>query len=111
MTNKKAWPSLYSFLEKYRMYYKGKGKVLWKFENEQIFSVTKKEDIDGILTGFSQYHKFKIPIFIVKYCCYLPNRKITKEETFVHSILEISDSREAMLALVFYLKNMKGKFL
>src|SRR3989344_7765487 len=58
MTNKKAWPSLYSFLEKYRMYYKGKGKVLWKFENEQIFSVTKKEDIDGILTGFSQYHKF-----------------------------------------------------
>lgn len=109
MTNEKAWPALYSFLGKYRMFYQGNGKVLWKFENEQVFSVTKKTDVEGSLTGFSQYHKFKIPIFVVKYCFYLPKKRLSKDEIFIHSIIEISDSREVMLALTFYLKNNLNK--
>jgi len=109
MTNEKAWPVLYSFLEKYRMFYNGKGNILWKFKNEEVFCVTKKEEIEGRLTGFSQYSKFKVPISTAKYCCYLPEKRITKEEIFIHSILQITDSREVMLSLVFYLKNNLNK--
>ncbi len=109
MTNEKAWPILYSFLEEYRMFYNGKGKVLWKFKDEKVFCITKEEDIEGSLTGFSQYSKFKVPIIVVRHCCYLPKKNITKEEIFMHSILQITDSREIMLALVFYLRNNLNK--
>lgn len=112
ITNQKAWPSLYSFLEKYRMFYNGHGKILWKFDEEQVFCIAKKEDIQGSITGFSRYTELNIPIWAVKYCCYLPKKKLKKEDIFIHSILEISDSREVMLALAFYLKhNLNKKIL
>ncbi|MBL7147974.1 MAG: hypothetical protein ISS82_04065 [Nanoarchaeota archaeon] len=109
LTNQRAWPILYRFLEKYRMFYLGKGEVLWRFEDELIFRVNREEDVKGSLTGFSQYPRLRIGIMGYKYCCYLPRKRLNKEEIFIHSILEIHDSRELMLALVFYLKYKLNK--
>lgn len=109
LTNKKAWPLLYSFLEKYRMFYTGKGRILWKFEDELVFCVTNEGDNKGSLTGFSQYTRLKVPLYLNVFCCYLPKKRLSKEKIFVHSLLEVSDSRELMLALVFYLKHKLSK--
>lgn len=109
LTNKKAWSLVYNFLEKYRMFYLGAGKILWRFEDELVFCVTKEKDVNGSLTGFTQYPKLGVAMRGVKICCYLPKKKLTKEEIFIHSFLEVSDSRELMLVLVFYLKHKLNK--
>lgn len=105
LTNKKTWPILYSFLEKFRMFSLKPGNVLWKFEDEIIFTVIQEKDVDGVLTGFSKYSELGVGIWGLNFCCYLPKKKLSKEEIFIHSILEISDARQIMLTLTFYLKH------
>lgn len=107
--SEKAWPELYSFLEKFRMFSLIKGNVLWKFENEILFQVLKEGDIKGVPTGFSLYPKLRVEMTGIKICCYLPEKKLSEEEIFIHSILETQDAREIMLALVFYLKHRLNK--
>ncbi len=109
VTNKKAWPALYEFLEKYRMFSLLPGRILWGFENKMLFEVTRKEDIQGALTGFSKYPELGIPIRSNIFCCYLPQKKLSKEEFFIHSILETENSREILLVLTFYLKHRLNK--
>lgn len=109
LTNQKAWPNLYSFLEKMRMFYLGPGRILWKFEEEILFQATEKEEIRGVLTGFSQYPKLGVGMRVIKMGCYSPKKRLSEEEIFVHSLLEISDARELMLGLVFYLKHGLNK--
>lgn len=109
ITNKKAWPVLYGFLEKYRLFSLIPGRILWKFENKILFEVTRKEDIQGVLTGFSKYLELGVPIHSNIFCCFLPQKKLSKEEIFVHSILEIEYTREILLALTFYLKHKLKK--
>ncbi len=105
LTNKKAWPILYNFLEKFRMFYSGQGRILWKFWGELLLCVTQKRDIKGSLTGFSQYPRLGVGMIGIRFCCYQPKKRLVKEEIFIHSLLEITDSRELMLCLVFYLKH------
>lgn len=109
IVNKRAWLGLYKFLENYRMFSLLPGKVLWKFEDKVVFEVTKKEDISGSLTGLSRYGEFGVPIVLNVSCCYLPKRKLSKEEIFIHSILEIDHARIILMALTFYLKNKLNK--
>jgi len=102
---KKAWSYLYEFLEAYRKSSLN-GNVLWKFENEMVFEVREEKEVKGSLTGFSAYENYGIPIRNIKYYCYLPQRKLSKTEVFLHSLLQIGDDTRLLdLAIVFYTKN------
>jgi Mn-dependent DtxR family transcriptional regulator len=109
MFNKKAWPKLFEFLATYRNFSEINGKVLWKFEGEQIFEATKNEDVQGSLTGFSRYNKFGVSVFEAKRCCTLPKKALRREEVFIHSLLQIEDARQSGLAAVFFKKHKLGK--
>jgi len=100
----KAWPFLYDFLDAYRTF-SLKGDILWKFEDEMVFEVREKNEIKGTMTGFNAYENYDVPIRCVKYCCYLPHRKLTKTKIFIHSVLQIEDTRQLELAIVFFKKN------
>ncbi len=102
---KKAWPYLYEFLVAYRRSSLN-GNILWKFENEMVFEIREEKEVKGLLTGFSAYKDFGIPIRNVKYCCYLPKKKLSRTEILLHSLLQIEeDTRLLDLAVVFYTKN------
>jgi len=71
-----------------------------------VFEVREKEEIKGSLTGFSAYENYSVHIRNVKYCCYLPQCKLTKLEIFLHSLLQIEDDTRMLdLAVVFFRKN------
>jgi len=74
-----------------------------------VFEVTK-EDIQGVLTGFSAYSNFNTPLNVIKHACYLPEKKLTKEEVFIHSLFQIRrETRLLELAVVFYYKNKPNR--
>lgn len=106
--HKAFWPYLYQFLDAYRNRAKVKGTLLWQFEDEVLFETRKKEE--GILTGLSKYDDYGVHVLESIYCCFLPKKKLSKEEIFVHSIMQIEkDSRAVGLAAVFYIKNKLSK--
>jgi len=107
--NNKNWPKLYAFLSAYRNFYPF-GDVLWKFGDEVLFEVADKKDIKGVITGFTDYVNHKVPVGVIKYCCYMPKKGLSKEEVFIHSLLGIrEDTRLLELAVVFYYKNRLNK--
>ncbi|MBU1622220.1 MAG: hypothetical protein KJ597_01460 [Nanoarchaeota archaeon] len=104
--HKKFWPHLHEFLHYYRNRAIVKGTLLWQFEDEVLFEVRRKEDISGKLTGTSRYDDFSVKVVTSTYCCYQGKKRLSKEEIFVHSILQIEkDSRAVGLAAVFFKKN------
>jgi len=104
--DRKAWPKVYSFLYAYRTFSSLMIDVLWKFEDEILFEVNEEQQIKGSLTGFSAYGQYGVKIRNVKYYCHLPEKKLGKEEIFIHSLLQIrDDTRSLDLAIVFYIKN------
>lgn len=102
--NKKMYPDLCEFIKELRMFSNKKVNILWKFEEKIIFETRRKEEVEGALTGFSRYTELKVPVYTNSYCCYLPEKKLKKEEIFIHSILQIEDARSLLLALTLYLK-------
>jgi hypothetical protein len=44
-------------------------------------------------------------VLTVTGCCYLPEKKLTKEEIFIHSLLQVDDPRLLHLVLTFYVKH------
>ncbi len=110
--NRTAWPYLFSFLDAYRNFWL-KGNLLWKFGREQVFEVRNKEQVEGVLTGFSAYKDYGVKVITVKHCCYLPAQRLSKGEIFLHSLLQIrDDTRLLNLAIVFFKKNkLNAKFL
>ena len=98
------------FLEQYRLFYPHPVNILWKFEDEIIYEAENKKEVRGVLTGLSRYEDLRIPLYFTRFCCYFPKKKLSKEEIFIHSILEIDAIRVEELVLAFYLKhkmNMK----
>lgn len=104
--NRETWPKVYDFLYSYRYFSPITADILWKFEDEAIFEVNTEEQIKGVLTGFSRYYKYGVKVHTVKYCCYLPEKKLSKEEIFIHSLYQIRDEPRALdLAIAFYIRN------
>ncbi len=103
--NEKAWPTLKEFLLAYKNYSPLPGVVKWKFQNEVLFEVDKETIIQGTLTGLAAYEKYGVMVGVISFLCVLPERKLSKEEIFVHSLFEVDDPRTLHLALTFYLKN------
>lgn len=107
--NSKSWPYLHDFLSACRDYTKELNNVLWKFENEVVFEAAK-EDVQGTITGFSAYHSFGVSLYVIKYACYLPKKRLSKEDVFIHSLLQIRDETRLLeVAVVFYYKNKPKK--
>ena len=103
--NKKAWPRLFEFLQEWRNFSTIEGYVLWKYGNEMLFVVDKEELVKGVLTGFNEYRKFGVLVHNVTGCCYLPAKRLTKREIFVHSLHQVDDPRTLHLVLTYFLKN------
>lgn len=100
--NESAWPLLKEFLIAYKNYSSIKGVVKWKYQNEIIFEVDRDSLVSGSITGFAKYN---LKINFISFLCRVPDKKLSKEEIFVHSLFEVNDSRTLNLALTFYLKN------
>ena len=104
-----AWPYLYDFLDAHRKVSLNGG-VLWKYENEMVFEVREEKEVKGTLTGFSAYGNYGMPIRNIKQCCYLPLKKLSKAEVFLHSLLQIGDDTRLLdLTIAFYNKNKLKK--
>ena len=103
--NNVAWHHLLEFLKELRNFSGLNGFLLWKYNKESIFIVDNKSLTKGTLTGFNKYVDYGMKVVTVTGCCYIPEKKISKEEVFVHSLLQVDDPRLLHLALAFYLKH------
>ncbi|MEA3513957.1 MAG: hypothetical protein U9R34_00610, partial [Nanoarchaeota archaeon] len=107
--NKRNWSYLYDLLSFSRNYIRELDNVVWKFEDEVLFESGKK-DIDAEVTGFAKYYSFKIPLYMIKIAYYLPSKNLSKEEIFLHSLLEIREETRLLdVAVVFFYKNKLKK--
>jgi len=100
--NENAWPSLREFLIAYKNNSLINGVVKWKYQNEILFEVDRDNLVSGSITGFAKYN---IKINFISVLCRVPDKKLSKEEIFVHSLFEVNDPRTLHLALTFYLKD------
>ena len=103
--NEKAWPLLKELLIAYKNYSNIKGNVKWKYNEETIFEVNEEKLIQGSVTGLYAYKDYGVKVIVISSLCYLPEKKLSKEEVFVHSLFQVYDPRTLHLALTFYLKN------
>jgi len=103
--NEKAWPLLKEFLIAYKNYSNLNGLVKWKYLDETLFEVDNLELIKGSLTGLTKYKDHGIKVNTISSLCRLPEKKLSKQEIFIHSLFEINDPRTLYLALAFYIKN------
>ena len=76
--------------------------VVWRDHEELRVS---EEEGEGTLTAFSAFKDFGLPVFTPKHYYILPERKLTREEVFVHSLLVSNSFHEKLLCSIFYLKN------
>jgi hypothetical protein len=100
--NETAWPKLQEFLIAYKNYSQTTGVVKWKYQNEIIFEVDRDNLVSGPITGFAKYN---LKINSISVLCRVPEKKLGRQEIFIHSLFEINDPRTLNLALTFYLKN------
>lgn len=103
--NVKAWPLLKEFVVAYKNYSTVEGNVKWKYQNEILFEVNDEQLIKGSITGLAAYKHYGVFVRIISALCFLPKKKFSKEEIFVHSLFEVDDPRTLHLALTFYIKN------
>lgn len=103
--NEKAWLGLKEFLIAYRNYITINGVIKWKYQNEVIVQVSAEQKVDGSITGLANYDTFGVQVLTIKAMYVIPKRKISKEETFIHSLYEVEDPRTLHLALTFFIKN------
>lgn len=103
--NEKAWPFLKEFLIDYKKYSSIEGQVKWKFDKEALFEVNDEKLIQNNVTGLYAYQNYGVKVGVISALCFMPQRKLSKEEVFVHSLFEVDDPRTLHLAITFYIKN------
>jgi hypothetical protein len=101
----KMWPLLRQFILAYKNYSTMNGFVKWRFQDEVLFKIDDEKLEQGEFTGFYAYENFGVKMWVVSALCYLPKKKLSKEEIFIHSLFQVEDPRTLNLALTFYLKN------
>jgi DNA-binding Lrp family transcriptional regulator len=100
---------LINFLQAYRKFPEGKGRALWKFNDETVIASILSDEQKGELTGFSKYSSYGIPMQPNEFLYYAGEIMINPLLVFVHSLLQINDSRTFALAAAFFEKNMLFK--
>ncbi len=82
--------------------------IYYKTEKEIVFS--SPEELDAALTAFSAYERYDIKLISpIKYY-FLPKKKLSKKEVFIHSLYVAEKEKEArnlIYSAVFYLKHKK----
>lgn len=82
--------------------------IYYKTKSEILFST--KSTCDAILTGFSAYKDFGINILTIDNTYYLPKKKLTKKDVFLHSLYRVKKDmnvRNLIILSLFYVKYKK----
>lgn len=115
LINSSIWPDAKAFLIALREYDTSIDKrvpvtstIYFKNVEEILFS--NKDKLNATLTGFSAYEDFGIKIYTLTHYYYLPKKRLTKREIFIHSLL-ITEKEMQIQNLIFlslfYLKYKK----
>lgn len=113
--NENIWPKVKEFLIELDKFERNIDKrvpinaiIYYKNEKEIVFSTP--EIIDAAITGFSAYLKYEIKILSPTTDYYLPKKKISKKEIFIHSLYiteKDKNIRNIIYIALFYLKFKK----
>ena len=101
----KAHPLIYNLLNALRTFTSENKRIVWKFDKEEIFR-TREESMITELTGLNRFGDYGVEVNTIDFLCINPKRKISKNEVFVHGLLEINkEPRILGMAISFYFKN------
>lgn len=113
--NEKLWTKAIDFLKEVKKYQEivdtrvpGNSTIYYKNEKEILFS-TKERD-DATVTAFSVYDQYGIKIRPLKIYYYLPKKKLTKRDVFMHSLYITEKEHEIRYIIfiaLFYIKYKK----
>ena len=113
--NEKLWGRAIEFLKELKKYQEitdpripGNSTIYYKDEKEILFS--SKEKVDATKTAFSVYEQYGIKILPLKEYYYLPKRKLTKRQVFMHSLFITEKEHEIKYIIfiaLFYIKYKK----
>jgi len=114
--NEKIWPDLKEMLVESRNYeliidprVPPDGLIYFKNDSEIVFSSTQERE--AFPTAFSAYKDYGISIFSPVNYYYLPERKLSIKEVFLHSLYVVEKSkeyRELLYVILFYLKHINA---
>ncbi|PIU30062.1 hypothetical protein COT07_02680 [Candidatus Woesearchaeota archaeon CG07_land_8_20_14_0_80_44_23] len=89
--NEKIWSKAIEFLKELKKYEEtndqrvpGNSTIYFKNDDEIVFS--NKETINATLTAFSAYKDYGIKLLLLKNYYYLPKKKLSMKEIFMHSL-------------------------
>lgn len=113
--NEKLWAKTIDFLKEIKKWEEltdaripASATIYYKTEKEIVFS--SKEIIDAPLTAFSVYGQYGIKIFTLKNYYYLPKKKLSKREIFLHSLYiaeKEQEPKDILFIALFYAKYKK----
>jgi predicted transcriptional regulator len=103
--NQKMWSVLRQFILDYKNYDIVNGHIHWRYQGEMIFEVDREGKVQGEISGLARYQDYGVLVRVISALCYTPQKRLSKEEIFVHSLFEIDDPRTLHLAATFYVKN------
>lgn len=79
--------------------------VLWRRNNEILKKAPKGLKIEGVRTAFSRFSENGIELFLRDDYFYFPEKKLSLEEIFVHSLVIAEGKTRLSMCAVFFLKN------
>lgn len=74
------------------------------YSNKEKIIKTEKTTA-GVLTAFSRFREYGIDYYPVEAYYYQPEKKLSLEEIFVHSLLAAENKKQMTMVILFYLKN------
>lgn len=108
--NEKIWSDAEECLVELRKYEESvdrrvpvNSEIYFKNNDEIIFS--NKEAVDAEKTAFSAYKNYGIKLLLITNYYYLPKRKLSKKEVFLHSLYvadKSKDTRDLIFVALFY---------
>ncbi|HII30112.1 TPA: TrmB family transcriptional regulator [Candidatus Woesearchaeota archaeon] len=113
--NSKFWTGLNEFfieLKKYENAFDKRippGSVIYHKTDEGIVFSTKAE-YDATPTGFSAYENYGIKIYLIDNNYYLPKKKLSKKEVFIHSLYRCERDKSIqnlIILTLFYVKHKR----
>ena len=113
--NEKLWKKLKEFLINFKKYQEtidsrvqSDSVIYYKTDKESVFS--SKSEQDASLTAFSAYKSYGIKLLLPTNYYYLPKKKLTKKQVFLHSLYvaeKEKTTRYLIYIALFYLKFKK----
>lgn len=80
--------------------------LIKSYEDSVLFKSLRRQD--ATLTSFSAYREYGIQLGLRDNYCTLPERRLSIQEIFIHSLDSAEDYRQRLFCILFYLKNRDG---